>query len=172
MSSKKKTIKLRRHEVVVPTPDGTAVAERIPIKVPMEWDAGLGEWLITPEAEQILETAKARHMGLMLPEELLALRQRLGLSQRQIGELLKIGAKSWTRWESGAQRPSQSINLLLRLLDRGMISPRQLVEVGTTRADWSRQFALLALAGARPAAVSLDLCRENPPPREPLRTSA
>ncbi|MFZ5495524.1 MAG: type II toxin-antitoxin system MqsA family antitoxin [Verrucomicrobiota bacterium] len=173
MPSKKKIIKLRPYPVVVPTPDGKSVADHVTIKVPMEWDEELKEWLITAEAEELIETTKARHMGLMLPADLLAMRQRLNLSQRQIGELLKIGAKSWTRWESGAQRPSQSINLLLRLLDKGAVSPQQLVEIGSARADWSRQFDLLALASARAAPpVSLDLCRSTPPPSEPLRTSA
>lgn len=172
-SPKKRLIKHRRHEVVIPAVDGKSVAEQIPIQVPMEWDQELGEWLLTPEAEQMIENAKARHMGLMLPQELLALRQRLSLSQRQIGELLKVGAKSWTRWESGTQRPSQSINLLLRLLDTGVVSPQQLVEVGTSRTDWSRQFDMLAIAGTRSATpLSLDLCRQTPPPEEPLRTSA
>lgn len=173
MSSKKKIIKVRPFEVVVPTADGTAVAERIPIKIPMEWDEELGEWLITPEAEQTLEETKARHMGLMLPVGLVALRQRLGLSQRQIGELLQIGAKSWTRWETGIQRPSKSMNLMLLLLDKGLVSPKQLIEISSGSTDWSRQFELLAMASARATTpLSLDLCRPTPPPAEPMRDSA
>jgi hypothetical protein len=62
----KQTIKLRAHEVTIPTSDGQSVAERIPIRVPMQWDAELGEWLLTPDAEAIIENAKARHMGLCL----------------------------------------------------------------------------------------------------------
>lgn len=167
----------RLHEVVIPTADGASVAERIPIKVPMLWDHELNEWLITPEAEELIETTKARHMGLLLPSELKALRERLGLSQQAIGELLQIGAKSWTRWESGGQRPSRSINLLLRALDSGMVSPHQLREINSSRADWSRQFRMLETAGTMPVApVSLDVCREDQKPTAatviPLRMPA
>jgi DNA-binding transcriptional regulator YiaG len=158
---KNHTIKHRAHEVTIPTPDGRSVAERIPIRVPMEWDAELGEWLLTPEAETMIEAAKARHMGLLLPQQLLELRQRLGLSQRAIGELLQIGAKSWTRWETGKQRPSRSLNLLLRALYSGLISPTQLSEMGTTHHDWSAQFCLLANQISQTTdPVSLDLCRQ------------
>ncbi len=80
----------------------------------MEWDPELKEWLITPEAEELLEDTKARHMGLALPEDLRALRVLLDLTQSGMGELLCIGEKTWTRWETGRQRPSQSLNLLLR----------------------------------------------------------
>jgi DNA-binding transcriptional regulator YiaG len=159
--NKKEMIKHRQHEVVIPTSDGLAVAERIPLKVPMVWDAELGAWLLTAEAEAMVENAKARHMGLMLPHELLALRQRLGLSQQVLGELLQIGAKSWSRWETGRQRPSRSMNLLLRALNTGLLSPRQLLEVCSVRPDWSQHFRQLALAGSQTTEpVSLDVCRE------------
>lgn len=48
--STQKGIRLRPFEVTIPTPDGLAVAERIPIEVPMEWDEDIGEWTLTPEA--------------------------------------------------------------------------------------------------------------------------
>ena len=122
----KKGIKLRPFEVTIPTPDGTAVADRIKIDVPMKWDEDIHDWTLTPEAESLIETTKARHMGLLLPEQLRALRVRLGLTQKAIGDLFQLGAKSWTRWESGAQRPSRSINLLLRSVYNGWITPQQL----------------------------------------------
>ena len=145
--------------VAIPARDGRRVAERITVGVPMRWDSDLEKWLLDGNAMEMIEDAKARHMGLMLPAEMLALRKRLGLSQRDIGELLRIGAKSWTRWESGLQRPSQSINLLLRLLDSGIISPRQLLDVGCDTADWTPQFLLLAKSNQATAPVSLDQWR-------------
>ena len=160
-SNRKRRIADRDHEVTIPTADGSAVAERIPIKVPMEWDEEIGEWLLTPEAEVMIENTKARHMGLLLPQELLDLRQRLGLSQQMIGELLQIGGKSWTRWETGKQRPSRSINLLLRALQSGLISPTQLMDVCAPRHDWSPQFRVLATASTQAAEpVALDLYRK------------
>jgi DNA-binding transcriptional regulator YiaG len=178
--SSKKRIQTRKHEVTIPTVNGSAVAERIKIMVPMEWDAELGVWLMTPEAEAMVENTKARHMGLLLPIELLELRQRLTLSQQMIGELLQIGAKTWTRWETGKQRPSRSMNLLLRALHSGLISAQQLLEIGGMRHDWSAQFRVLASGTLAAEPIALDLCRENakarqqnaPVPFEPMKLPA
>ena len=54
---------LRPFEVTSPTPDGAAVAYRIKIDVPMDWDEDIDDWTLTPEAETLIETTKARHMG-------------------------------------------------------------------------------------------------------------
>ena len=158
-STKKPRPTLRPFEVTIPTPDGTAVAERIPIKVPMLWDEDIQEWLLTPAAEEEIEITKARYMGLLQPAELRALRERFGLSQQAIGDLLQIGAKSWTRWETGRQRPSRSINLLLKALHAGMISPTQLRRLCQTPPDWSDQFRRNAAPDPEPKAVVIDLCR-------------
>jgi DNA-binding transcriptional regulator YiaG len=130
-------IESRAFEVPIPTADGQAIAESISLLVPMEWDPELNEWLITPEGEELIETTKARHMGLLLPADLLALRQHLELTQSEIGELLKIGEKTWTRWESGRQRPSQSMNLMLLALQTGRLSLYDLQQLHTPSHDWS-----------------------------------
>ena len=130
-------IEEREFEVVIPTADGREVADRIPILVPMEWEPHLQEWLITPEAEEMIEHTKARHMGLIPPGELQLLRSQLDLTQAEIGDLLRIGEKSWTRWESGRQRPSQSMNLLLRAVQVGLLSVYDLRRLSEPRVDWS-----------------------------------
>jgi transcriptional regulator with XRE-family HTH domain len=61
-------------------------------------------------------------MGLLLPNEIKNLRQRLGLSQKEICELLQMGEKSWVRWVTGHTRPSRSINVLLRGVKDGKLS--------------------------------------------------
>ena len=154
-------IEVRPATVAIPAPDGRRVAERITVHVPMRWDPGLEKWLLDSDAMETLEAAKSRHMGLMLPEELRVLRQRLGMTQNEIGALLRIGAKSWTRWETGLQRPSQSINLLLKLLDAGIVSPRQLQQIGAEPADWSRQFLRLAQGCSDEKPVALDGLRST-----------
>lgn len=155
----KKGIKLRPFEVTIPTPDGETVADRIKINVPMEWDEDIHDWTLTPEAEERIETTKARHMGLLLPEQLRALRERLGLTQKAIGDLLQIGAKSWTRWETGAQRPSRSLNLLLRAVHNGWITPQQLGLLCAPQPDWSEQFRRNAAEGQITKSVVIDFYR-------------
>ena len=123
----------------------------------MEWDSDLGEWLITPEGEELLETTKARHMGLVLPEEMAALRARLGLTQTEMGDLLCIGEKTWTRWESGAHRPSQSLNLLLRAVQSGLLSVYDLRRLREPRIDWS------PILISRERLITVGLKRTAPP---------
>ena len=120
--------KIKNFEVLVPNLDGTGVAERVKVPVPLKWDEELGEWLLTAEAHQTIEDTKARHIGLLLPAQLKKLRQRHGYSQQQMGELFQVGEKSWTRWESGKHRPSRSINLLIRALYEGEISVNYLLQ--------------------------------------------
>jgi DNA-binding transcriptional regulator YiaG len=115
-------IENRTFDVSIPTADGENIAELISIEIPMEWDADIQEWLMTDEGLQKVEETKARHMGLMLPSEIHALRQRLNLSQKEISEALQIGEKTWSPWENGRLRPSRSINLLLRALNDGKIT--------------------------------------------------
>jgi DNA-binding transcriptional regulator YiaG len=108
-------------EVLVPDLDGTGIAERVKVTVPLKWDAELQEWLLTTEAHEIIEDTKARHMGLLLPAQFRELRDRYRYSQKEMGELFQVGEKSWTRWETGKHRPSRSINLLIRALYEGKL---------------------------------------------------
>ena len=70
-----------------------------------------------------------------------ALRKRLGLTQPQISELLQIGEKTWTRWETGRERPSRSINVLLFALNDGKLDAAYLRSVARRRNDWASQAA-------------------------------
>lgn len=150
---------LRNFDVTIPTADGSAVAERVTIKVPMLWDEEIGEWVLTATAEDEIDATKARYLGLLQPDELRDMRRRLNLSQQEIGDLLQIGAKSWTRWETGRQRQSRSVNLLLRAIHVGLISPAQLRGLGQPQPDWSDQFRRNAEPDSTPKATVIDLCR-------------
>jgi DNA-binding transcriptional regulator YiaG len=99
--------------VNVPNDDGDAVLFQVPVRIPVDVDPNTGEELITDEGNEIIESVRARHMGLMTPAEIKALRLCLGLSQREVSELLRCGEKSYTRWENGNGRPSQLVNLVL-----------------------------------------------------------
>ena len=50
------------------------------------------------------------------PEEIRAIRRRLGLSQVEAGELLGGGPRAFTKYESGVVKPAASVISLLRLL--------------------------------------------------------
>jgi DNA-binding transcriptional regulator YiaG len=109
-------------EVIIPTSDGKGIAEKIKVKVPAYRDPKTDEIYLDGEALRMLDDVKARHLGLLTTDEIKSLRQRLDCTQSQISELLQIGEKTWTRWESGRERPSKSLNLLLRALFEGRIN--------------------------------------------------
>lgn len=131
----KKTLKTIPFDVQIPNLDGDAIAESIRIDVQAYTDPETGEDILTPESMELIEKTQARHMGLMGPEEIRALRLRLMLRQEDMSELLQLGGKSYTRWESGRARPSRSLNLLLCALRDGVITTeylRALRHGGTT----------------------------------------
>lgn len=107
--------------VRIPSRDGKQFAETVRVKVPAWRDPEDGEIYLDSEAERILEKVKARHIGLLTTSQIKALRQRLGLTQKEICKLLQIGMKTWTRWETGRERPFRSINVLLCALNDGKI---------------------------------------------------
>ena len=104
-----------------------AVAEKA--KVWAEFNEDYQDYSLDGEAPAEIERVKARHMGLLSPEQIGALRDRLGVTQKQIADLLQMGATSWTRWETGRARPSRSMNILLRGLNDGKMNLNYLPSV-------------------------------------------
>lgn len=131
-------IENQKFDVSIPTLDGKGIAEWVSIKIPMEWDDEVQEWLMTPEGDKRVEDTKSRHMGLLLPDEMKELRHRLSLTQTEIGALLQIGEKTWTRWESGKARPSRSVNLLLKALHDREITIDFLKRQKQSRTGWNK----------------------------------
>jgi HTH-type transcriptional regulator / antitoxin MqsA len=54
--------------------------------------------------------------GLLAGEEIKQLRERLGLTQGQLAELLRLGVNTLSRWESGRNVQSAAMDILLRLV--------------------------------------------------------
>jgi DNA-binding transcriptional regulator YiaG len=136
--------------VHVPTLDGTGIAETVQVKVPAWRDPKTGEVYLASEATAILDKVKARYMGLLSPEQIKALRRRLGLTQKQISELLQIGEKTWTRWETARERPFRSINVLLCALNDGKIDIAYLRSLVERRDDWAGRLVALPQATQNP----------------------
>jgi DNA-binding transcriptional regulator YiaG len=107
--------------VHIPNLDGDGIALTVPIEVQAYTDPETGEDVLTPESLELIEKTQARHMGLMSAEEIKALRTRLRLPQDEMSHLLQIGAKTYTRWESGRARPSRSMNVMLCALRDGQL---------------------------------------------------
>lgn len=132
----KPKIEIIDFEVVIPSVDGSQIVDRVPVKIPVTRDPETGDTLLTPEAHDKIEQVQARHLGLISPSELKAVRGRLGLSQKDLGDLLQIGQKSYTRWESGRARPSRSLNVLLCALRDGRLSISYLRSLQKPVVQW------------------------------------
>lgn len=63
-----------------------------------------------------LNRLKASAEHLLLPEEIRAIRKKLGLSQTEAGAILGGGPTAFHKYEKGIGLPSQAISNLLRLL--------------------------------------------------------
>lgn len=117
--------------------DGDGIVETIDVEVNAWKNPRTGDVFFDGEARKILEKAKARHMGLLTPDQIRELRGHLGLTQKEISELIQIGEKTWTRWETGRERPSRSLNVLLNALLDGRIDTsylRMLRKPGLSKA--------------------------------------
>jgi putative zinc finger/helix-turn-helix YgiT family protein len=123
-------------DIPIPTSDGKSVAYTIPVEVAACYDEELHDYILDGAAMAEIDRMKARHMGLLTPEEIKALRTRLGVTQREIAKLLQIGEKSWSRWENGRERPSRSMNILLRSLWDGKVDVGYLRSIRKTEFNW------------------------------------
>lgn len=81
------------------------------------------------EASEARVRAQIRSEGGILPFEILALRDRLGLRQAELEELLGVGPKTVSRWENGRVVPDRTTTLLLRALEADPGIVRTLVKV-------------------------------------------
>ncbi len=147
------------YPVKIPNTNGDGFSETIEVEVDA-WKDLDGEIIIEGEVKAQLESIKARRMGLMSPDEIKELRAELGLTQKRLSELLQIGEKSWTRWETGRERPSRSINVLLCALRDERIDEEYLESLRTGTKPpaqvWSgaiRQFRTYASAEVQPADI-------------------
>jgi DNA-binding transcriptional regulator YiaG len=135
------------------------------VKVPALKDPETGEIYFGTDATEILDRAKARLKGVLAPNELARLRARLGLTQKQIAALLQIGEKTWTRWETGTETPSRSLNLLLLALSEGKVTlPWLHAKSASNNAPWTFPSALHSWWGQSNVAVAIncDIATERP----------
>jgi len=115
-----------KYRVKIATLDGTAVAETVEVEIDA-WKNGEGEVFLDGEAREKIENTKARYMGLLTPAEIKDIRiSKLRATQDQISAWLQLGRKTWSRWESGRERPSRSMNVLLCALRDGKIGAEYL----------------------------------------------
>jgi HTH-type transcriptional regulator / antitoxin MqsA len=92
------------------------------VDLPGWYPAGDGEGVHVGEDMNVVDEAlrelKRRVDGVPTPAEIRALRRKLKLSQAAAGELLKVGAKAFDKYERGLVAPSGPTVQLMVLLGR------------------------------------------------------
>ena len=102
--------------------ENNVLAGTVDVQVELVQDEVTGEWCYTPESMEKIDEITTRKAGLLFPWEMVALRKRLGVSQARMCELLKIGAKTWHRWEKGLSFPDPAYRQTIRMLNDGKIT--------------------------------------------------
>lgn len=124
-----------REPVYIPGADGKSIAETLWVDVEAWQDPQSGQVFLDEEASAKLEAVKARYLGILAPGQLRELRSAIGVSQKGMAELLQLGEKSWTRWETGRERPSRSMNVLLCAVFDGKIDVNYLETLANPRSQ-------------------------------------
>lgn len=90
----------------------------VSVEVPLEKDDITGEWCYGPDAIRIIDEIKRQHANIVSPSQVRCIRDRFGMTQEGMCKMLGLGARTWTRWETGAVIPNQAMNrMLLELLN-------------------------------------------------------
>ena len=94
--------------------------ESVEVSQPGWWCQECEEAVLEPADQEATERAflelRARVDGILLPEEVTDIRERLGLSQRRAGELLGGGPRAFQKYEQGVVTVSRPMSNLLRVL--------------------------------------------------------
>lgn len=71
--------------------------------------------ILPDESRAKVDDALRAAAGLLTPKEMRENRKRLGLTQDQLGKLLKVAKETVSRWETGGQIQQRAMDLLLRV---------------------------------------------------------
>jgi len=80
-------------QVHIPNLDRDGIADTVPVEVQVYLDPETGEEVLTQESLNLIEQTRARHTGLMSPEEIKELRLRMDMTQHEISELCRSAKK-------------------------------------------------------------------------------
>ncbi|MCX6864772.1 MAG: helix-turn-helix domain-containing protein [Verrucomicrobia bacterium] len=119
-------------DIYIPATEIRAAVKVETIEIEVYTD-DFGSEMVTPESSILIDKTQARYMGLLAAADIRALRERIGISQDQLSDLLGCGKKSLSRWENGREYPSQLVNTLLRLLEANKVTPDDLRSVRQPR---------------------------------------
>lgn len=114
------------------------------------------EGFVTPEQMRLharaVKNEVRRIHGLLPPEKIVAIREKLGLTQTEMEDALGTGPKVVVRWESGKVIQSRAHDNMFRLLDRDPSVLKSLRKIQDIRSEEQKNYAVVRAedaAGAR-----------------------
>lgn len=99
--------------------DDSAVTLRAQVPVRRCTDCGFD--FIDHEGEQLQHEAVCRHLGVLTPSEVRAIRERYGMTRAAFAEATGLGEATLGRWETGAVVQNKANDLYLRLMRFSMV---------------------------------------------------
>jgi len=72
--------------------------------------------------ERNITLAKRHIDGLLMPEDIIRIRKKLGLNQIEASDLFGGGVRAFHKYEKGIITPPKSLDILLKLLDDGKMT--------------------------------------------------
>jgi HTH-type transcriptional regulator / antitoxin MqsA len=110
----------------------TYKGQSVTIQMPGWYCANSGESIHTGEdmtvSDAALKTLKIKVEKLLTPEEIKRIRQKLGLTQREAGEVIGGGPNAFQKYESGDVLLSKGMSNFLRVLEKHPEEVRELKE--------------------------------------------
>jgi len=91
-------------------------AVQITVTVPVRTCAKCGYQYTDDAAEDVRHEAVCRHLGVLMPREIVSLREKYGLSPGEFAELTRVGKTTLDRWERGTLVQDSAADQLLYLL--------------------------------------------------------
>ncbi len=77
-----------------------------------------GEKIIPVALGDAIERERYHRLGLLTPQRIYEIRQSAGLTQTEMAQLLGVGDKTYTRWESGRSLQNKSSDNLIRAFEQ------------------------------------------------------
>lgn len=126
-----------------------------------------GEAFLTPDQMDAAQVAASnqirREEGLLLPEEIRAIRYTFGLSQTALEQLLSAGAKTVVRWERGTVFQNKTTDELLRLVrDVPGVFEHLALRRGLMPAELAEPSPAQSIAGAPAVYAAEVIAAEDP----------
>jgi len=91
-------------------------AVELVVEVPLRTCQSCGFQFLDDKAEDAHHEAVCRHLGVLTPAEIRALRARLGLTRAAFAQLTRLGEATLARWERGALIQTAAYDQFLYLL--------------------------------------------------------